>query len=74
MKTVAGKSQFSSVRSQVFQRIRAFHANEDGLNIIEIIIIIFIAVVILTGLNAYFQTSVYKKVTAAIDSLMGTSY
>jgi uncharacterized membrane protein len=53
---------------------RAFHKDESGLNIIEIILIIFVAVVILIALGEYFKVGIWEKVKKSIDDLMGTSF
>lgn len=53
---------------------KAFHEGEDGLEIIEVILMIFIAVVILVALSAFFNISVWARVKDAINGLMGTSF
>jgi Flp pilus assembly pilin Flp len=60
--------------SAALAAVKSFHADEEGLNIIEIILIIFIAVVILVALAAFFNQSVWAKVKDAINGLMGTSF
>jgi Flp pilus assembly pilin Flp len=51
--------------------VRAFHDDEQGLNIIEIILIIFVAMIILFGLWTLFDKTAWPKVKKSVTDLLG---
>jgi hypothetical protein len=51
--------------------VASFDEDEEGLNIIEIILIVFVAVLIILGLYAFFNQDVWDKVKKKIDDLLG---
>ena len=50
--------------------LRRLMRDEAGLNIIEIVLIIFVAAVILLGLFMFFNETVYTTVTERIEELL----
>ena len=48
--------------------------DELGLTTIEMVILLFIAVIILVALVAFFNTKVYNAVITNINTLLGTSF
>jgi len=52
---------------------KAFHAEESGLGTVEMILLLFAAVVILIALIALFNSEVWPQVKAKIKSLLGMS-
>ena len=54
--------------------LRAFHANEDGLNSVESALIILVVLIILVALVAFFNDNVWAKVKESINQLLGTSF
>ncbi len=59
--------------AQIRAAASEFYQDESGLNIIEIILIIFVAVIILIALAAFFNDTIYSKVKDTINTLLGTN-
>jgi len=50
--------------------LRALHEDEKGLTTIEIVLLLFVAVIILIGLISYFNDKVWTAITGAINKLL----
>lgn len=63
----------SRVKASATAEMQRFNADEDGLDIIEKILVLFVCVVILIGLLLYFNQNLWTSVKSKVAELIGAS-
>lgn len=67
------RNSFASMKRGVTRIVGAFHREEDGIEIVQLIAILFIGVLILAGMYAFFNSSVWPQVKTQITNLFNSS-